>query len=113
MPAARAADAWPIRLLRAGQLHSITDQLAASTIEPMRSHMSTPTASRASQIGTTPGSGGRPGPTGTDAEPWWRSAVVYQIYPRSFFDADDDGTGDLRGITSHLDHVVSLGADAI
>lgn len=75
--------------------------------------MSTPTASRASQIGTTPGSGGRPGPTGTDAEPWWRSAVVYQIYPRSFFDADGDGTGDLRGITSHLDHVVSLGADAI
>ncbi|MDU1779574.1 MAG: alpha-amylase family glycosyl hydrolase, partial [Propionibacterium sp.] len=75
--------------------------------------MSTPTASRASQIGTTPGSGGRPGLTGTDAEPWWRSAVVYQIYPRSFFDADGDGTGDLRGITSHLDHVVSLGADAI
>ena len=75
--------------------------------------MSTPTSSRASQIGTTPGSGGRPGPTGTDAEPWWRSAVVYQIYPRSFFDADGDGTGDLRGITSHLDHVVSLGADAI
>ena len=75
--------------------------------------MSTPTSSRASQIGTTPEPGGRPGSTGTDAEPWWRSAVVYQIYPRSFFDADGDGTGDLRGITSHLDHVVSLGADAI
>lgn len=75
--------------------------------------MSTPTSSRASQIGITPEPGERPGPTGTDAEPWWRSAVVYQIYPRSFFDADGDGTGDLRGITSHLDHVVSLGADAI
>ena len=45
--------------------------------------------------------------------PWWRDAVVYQIYPRSYADASGDGVGDLDGIRAHLDHVHSLGADAI
>lgn len=44
---------------------------------------------------------------------WWRGAVIYQIYPRSFMDANGDGIGDLRGITAKLDHVADLGADAI
>jgi alpha-glucosidase len=44
---------------------------------------------------------------------WWRGAVIYQIYPRSFYDADGDGTGDLAGIVATLDHVASLGADAV
>jgi oligo-1,6-glucosidase len=44
---------------------------------------------------------------------WWKSAVVYQIYPRSFADADGDGMGDLRGIIKHLDHVAGLGVDVI
>jgi alpha-glucosidase len=44
---------------------------------------------------------------------WWEDAVVYQIYPRSFQDSDGDGIGDLRGITARLDHVASLGVDAI
>jgi len=44
---------------------------------------------------------------------WWRSAVIYQIYPRSFADGNGDGYGDLPGITSRLDHVAALGADAI
>ena len=47
------------------------------------------------------------------AAPWWRGAVTYQIYPRSFADANGDGEGDLRGIIEHLDHVADLGADAI
>ncbi len=55
---------------------------------------------------------GRPGPSSTQPE-WWRGAVIYQIYPRSFADADGDGVGDLRGITAHLDHVASLGVDGI
>lgn len=46
-------------------------------------------------------------------EDWWRGAVIYQIYPRSFMDSNGDGIGDLPGITSRLDHVASLGVDAI
>jgi oligo-1,6-glucosidase len=44
---------------------------------------------------------------------WWKSAVVYQIYPRSFADADGDGMGDLRGIIEHLDHLAGLGVDVL
>ena len=44
---------------------------------------------------------------------WWHSAVIYQIYPRSFADADGDGNGDLDGITSRLDHLSALGVDAL
>ena len=44
---------------------------------------------------------------------WWRNAVVYQIYPRSFQDSDGDGDGDLEGVRARLDHIVTLGADAI
>lgn len=44
---------------------------------------------------------------------WWRGAVIYQIYPRSFMDSNGDGVGDLAGIHQKLDHVAALGADAI
>jgi alpha-glucosidase len=47
------------------------------------------------------------------ATPWWRGAVIYQIYPRSFFDSNGDGVGDLAGIVDKLDYVASLGVDAI
>ena len=45
--------------------------------------------------------------------PWWKSAVVYQVYPRSFCDANGDGVGDLEGLREHLDHLEWLGVDAI
>mgnify|MGYP003342308746 CR=1 FL=1 len=45
--------------------------------------------------------------------PWWQSAVVYQIYPRSFADGNGDGIGDLPGLLARLPHVASLGVDAI
>ena len=45
--------------------------------------------------------------------PWWVDAVIYQVYPRSFADADGDGMGDLRGVTSRLDYLAQLGVDAI
>ncbi|MFT4198750.1 MAG: alpha-glucosidase family protein [Pseudoxanthomonas sp.] len=44
---------------------------------------------------------------------WWRGAVIYQIYPRSFMDSNGDGIGDLPGIVEKLEHVAALGADAI
>jgi oligo-1,6-glucosidase len=40
---------------------------------------------------------------------WWKEAVVYQIYPRSFKDSNGDGIGDLKGITSELDYIKALG----
>ena len=44
---------------------------------------------------------------------WFQSAVVYQIYPRSFADSDGDGIGDLRGIIGRLDYLAALGVDVV
>lgn len=52
-------------------------------------------------------------PFETEPTTWWRDAVVYQIYPRSFADANGDGVGDLRGIIQRLDHISDLGVDAV
>jgi oligo-1,6-glucosidase len=58
-------------------------------------------------------------PTQTHAVPvdrpidWWKSAVVYQIYPRSFADSNGDGTGDIPGMLSHLDYLAELGVDVV
>ena len=53
----------------------------------------------------------------TPAQPnpssWWKNAVIYEIYPRSFQDSNGDGIGDLNGITSRLDYLQALGIDAI
>jgi len=46
-------------------------------------------------------------------QPWWRGAVIYQIYPRSFMDSNNDGIGDLAGIISKLPYIKNVGADAI
>lgn len=47
------------------------------------------------------------------AQEWWKTGIIYQIYPRSFQDSDGDGVGDLKGIESRLDYLVDLGIDAI
>src|SRR5579884_2484794 len=44
---------------------------------------------------------------------WWKNAVIYEIYPRSYQDSNGDGIGDLNGITQRLDHLKELGVDAI
>ncbi|MDH5835554.1 alpha-glucosidase family protein [Luteimonas kalidii] len=51
--------------------------------------------------------------SGSSTQAWWRGAVIYQIYPRSFQDTNGDGVGDLPGIIDRLDHVASLGVDAV
>src|SRR4249920_3973669 len=47
------------------------------------------------------------------ADPWWRDAIVYQVYPRSFADVDANGEGDLPGLRTRLTYLASLGVDAI
>jgi alpha-glucosidase len=54
----------------------------------------------------------RPVPSETTS-PWWRSAVIYQVYPRSFADSDGDGVGDLPGVTARLPYLAELGVDAV
>lgn len=44
---------------------------------------------------------------------WWKNAVVYQIYPKSFQDSNNDGVGDLQGIISRLDYLQKLGVDIL
>ncbi|QOR40064.1 DUF3459 domain-containing protein [Billgrantia diversa] len=50
---------------------------------------------------------------GKQGQEWWRGAVIYQIYPRSFMDSNGDGIGDLPGVTAKIDYIASLGVDAI
>ncbi|MBJ7539502.1 alpha-glucosidase [Marinomonas transparens] len=49
----------------------------------------------------------------TNNQEWWRGAIIYQVYPRSFFDSNNDGIGDLPGVTAKMDYIASLGVDAI
>ena len=48
-----------------------------------------------------------------NSDKWWKQAVIYQIYPRSFADSNGDGIGDLQGIITKLDYLEELGIDAI
>ena len=54
-----------------------------------------------------------PAGNGLGPDEWWKGAVVYQIYPRSFKDSNGDGFGDLEGIRSKLDYLKSLGVDVL
>jgi alpha-glucosidase len=60
-----------------------------------------------------PSTGATSTPRARSADPWWKHAVIYEIYPRSFQDSNGDGIGDINGITSRLDYLKDLGIDAI
>ncbi len=64
------------------------------------------------KIETVAPSRARPKPRRAAGE-WWRNAVIYQIYPRSFQDSNGNGTGDLRGISRRMDYIQALGVDAV
>jgi alpha-glucosidase len=62
---------------------------------------------------SAPGAGAQQKAVDAEGHPWWQHAVFYEIYPRSFADSNNDGIGDLNGITSKLDYLKDLGVDAI
>jgi oligo-1,6-glucosidase len=70
-------------------------------------------ASCAPQVAPSPTVTPKPAEAPAPRRAWWKEVVVYQVYPRSFKDSDGNGIGDLRGITSRLDYIKSLGVDVV
>ncbi len=75
--------------------------LACVSVLPLSAQDTTPAASSSQQVSQN------------SSDPWWKNAVIYEIYPRSFQDSNGDGIGDINGITSRLDYLKDLGIDAI
>lgn len=68
---------------------------------------------RTASVSTTSASGTSAGTSSTTGTEWWRDAVIYQVYPRSFKDSNGDGMGDLGGVTQKLPYLKHLGVDAV
>jgi alpha-glucosidase len=88
----------------AAALAPATSRLAAAAQPAVPSSQAS--AARAAPLAAPQGAAAR-------GEPWWRDAVIYEIYPRSFQDSNGDGIGDLNGIARRLDYLETLGVDAI
>ena len=93
-------------------MHWIKSVLAATAICALGLSIGAPapTASAQKSAPTSIAQAEKDQPTGSE---WWRHAVIYEIYPRSFQDSNGDGVGDIKGITSRLDYLHDLGIDAI
>ncbi len=85
--------------------------LGSALVFGLAAAKSTPRKS-AARIGTK-NSAKQTAPASERTDPWWKHAVFYEVYPRSFADSNNDGVGDLNGITSKLDYLHDLGVDAI
>jgi alpha-glucosidase len=81
-------------------------------VPPSRPHAH-PSPAASPEAGASPAAGGDPSASAGGARPWWRDAVFYEIYVRSFADGDGDGVGDLPGIRARLPHLADLGVDAL
>jgi len=79
----------------------ITSLLACVSVLPLSAQDTTPAISSPQQVSQN------------SSDPWWKHAVIYEIYPRSFQDSNGDGVGDINGIASRLDYLKDLGIDAI
>src|SRR5262252_8950011 len=79
----------------------------------MSDGMKAPTILFLSALLLTPISSAQKPALDAEGHPWWQHAVFYEIYPRSFADSNNDGIGDLNGITSKLEYLNKLGVDAI
>src|SRR4051794_12916364 len=88
---------------------------AARSLLVLATLLSTTAPPSAAQTSRTAGPArSRPDARGAKSAPgWWKHAVFYEIYPRSFQDSNGDGVGDLNGITSRLEYLARLGVDAV
>ena len=94
-----------------GSLDPVTSD--PSTHSDHRATAPSARSDRTASVSTTSASGTSAGTSSTAGTEWWRDAVIYQVYPRSFKDSNGDGMGDLGGVTQKLPYLKHLGVDAV